>query len=110
MRERILRVLVRALVPYCKLESATYIKSLKDSISSKQELIEKQSQYIQKLEELVESKYHIPKNFDSAVKQINDLTSKARATFLFRLIDKADEDTLDTISKYLHLKNKQDNM
>ena len=52
----------------------------------------------------------IPSNhvsFDKAIERINKLSGKAKATFLFRLVESLPNDQLQTLKKYVDNKTKK---
>jgi hypothetical protein len=79
------------------------IKLLSSKVYSLERDIETQLKYI----EYIKTKNTLPKNFDVLINGVNELTSKARATLLFRLVNGIDEESLNTLDKYLYLRLKE---
>jgi hypothetical protein len=101
MRQKLIRFIIRILLPQYSLELTSYTRGMRDNLKT---LHRTNYELTEQVKALSISKT-LPKNFDTAVNQINEMTSKARATFLFRLVEKMDDKTFSVLEKYIEFRN-----
>jgi hypothetical protein len=106
MIKRIMSTLVRVLLPSHTLEPLSYINGLKSNLQELKNSNYEQRDRIRTLEGLVAQRFTLPKNFDTAVEQITGMTSKAKATFLFRLVKGLEQEDIEVLEKYMNTRVK----
>jgi hypothetical protein len=110
MIKRIINTIFKVFGLRYTIEPTSYIEGMRDNMSNLRSSISQKDSYISLLENLNQKQFTIPKNFDLALKQINELTDKARATFYYRLVNGIPEEDLEVLQRYVHLKTRENQL
>jgi hypothetical protein len=106
LMKRIINTILNIFLPAYIIEDKEYISILKKTIEVSKETISIQNDSIRRLEAMAGQQFTLPMNFDNAVDQINNLTSKAKATFYYRLVKGISNEEIEILKKYIELKTK----
>lgn len=104
MKTRLINYIIKLISP----STLTKINNQSETIDSLMSTLDQCKEDKKHMEYLIDQPLILSKRFDKAVLQIQQLTPKARATFYYKLIEVIDDaEELDTITRYVYLRNKQ---